>query len=183
MLNVLLGCLVCALACAAAAGDDWIESIDGDLADNENTPTMVHLTLGSNFIAGTVGGRISNSPPEDYTDTLGFVLDDGLYLDSIIVEGYVPANGNLFTTTVLRSGLSGDGASGDVWWVTTDFIGLDLIEDSDAVPDLLSGAWRVSLLEGTPGQQYRLNLVVVPAPAAAPCLITGALVVGMRRRR
>lgn len=179
-----------AVSCAVVApafAIDYDEDIDGDLADSEATPTVLGLTVGSNIVSGTIGGGAATSPPDDFYDAFTISIGAGETLEAVNLLVYNTAGGNTSSGFNVATGTSWNGdflASNfiDSALLTTASIGTDLLDQVSFGGSLGEGDYVIGIREGTPGQVYSLEFVVVPAPASLALLGLGAFA-GTRRRR
>ena len=162
--------------------NDYDESVDGDLGDQANGATFFELDLGLNSVSGTVGD--DGSLDEDF---IAFTIGMGEGISSITLTDATFTGGNTSTGfrlyADLGSGLeqvsSGSFNLGDIG---TDFLTVWDLSDVGGSAPLGPGTYGVLLAEFTPGQQYKFDIEVVPAPGSVALLGLGALV-GVRRRR
>ncbi len=68
----------------------WNESTNGDLSNSQSTPTSLSLTSGLNSVFGSVG-------PGDQQDWISLTVPSGFGLTSVVLAGYVSADGQGFT--------------------------------------------------------------------------------------
>lgn len=186
-MKALTGLLVCAGLAVPAMAIDWDESIDGDLSNDEASPTFIDLDFGSNIISGTVGGPIGTSPPDDFFDAFFISVGAGETLDSIILMSYNTSGGNTSSGLNIALGVSWDGdflAPNFLGssLMTTAAVGTDLLDTIDFGGSLGPGDYVIAIREGTVGQSYALDLNLVPAPGATAILGIAGIICARRRR-
>jgi hypothetical protein len=127
-----MGILVLSLATAANAGVVWDESVNGPISPNPATPTPIVLSVGSNFIIGSV----TNISPPNPRDVITFTIPAGHTLTSIILHAWGGGNTgfsaiNAGTTSVVPANPNIDfwmaGIHVDATFIDTDL--LDAMRD------------------------------------------------------
>jgi hypothetical protein len=86
-LSILLFCVVSAPAAT------WNEGINGDLSNNQAAPSTLALTVGSNFIDGSVG----NGAASDSQDWIAVTVPAGAFMTTYINTAYGGADQQGFT--------------------------------------------------------------------------------------
>src|SRR5262245_18121357 len=81
--------LLVALALPAAAATIWDEGTNGDLANDQATPTLINFVTGSNTIIGTCNGNIDAGTPVD-RDYITFTIPDGVILSHLWLHTWDP---------------------------------------------------------------------------------------------
>lgn len=74
---------------AANAATLWNEAVSGDLSGNNNAPTLVTFSSGTNTIMGTMGRDPGDSIPLD-RDIFTFTIEPGYQLNAIDVITFSP---------------------------------------------------------------------------------------------
>ena len=139
----------------------WDESVDGDLSNIQNMPTIVTPVDASDAVIGTVGGP----NPGEFFDVFTFTVPAGFQLTEINLTSYTAAGGNVTSGFNVWPGSGGD----------LDDFALALLSVAVGPPDagtnliapiapLAAGDYSISLREGTPGQAYELEFVIPGLP-------------------
>jgi hypothetical protein len=195
MLSALLaaGCLA-----ASASAADYNETADGDLSNNNNTPTPFALTLGSNLVSGTnIGGNL---------DYLRADVPAGHSLTQVILNSY--SGGDLSfaamqigNTMVPPSGVDANGLTGWTHYGTgagadpIASLGEDMFASANMptprfgsagfTPPLGPGSYTFLFQQtNAVSTDYQFNFVVIPEPSTVLLGCVGMLaLVGLRLRR
>lgn len=186
------------LSATALAGIVWNESVQGDLSGNPASPTPIALDLGSNEIIGSV---FASADTRDY---FTFSIPTGRSLAGIFLISYTDlttgGDGNTAyiliddgATSVIPSGansstfLGGTHLDRSVAPNTTTNL-LDILAAAPAggigfVAPLGPGQYTIDVQQTGPQRTgYRLDLVVVPAPATIAGFAALGLITARRRR-
>ena len=170
----MLAAMAAAAIGGAAMGDDWIESVNGDLSGDRFNPTPITLSNGANRIEGSVGG-----PDDDY-----FRLDvpAGWTIDEIYIRDYGPPGNTTFFGVNTGPVYDPTGNSAVLGWVQFGIpqIGTNVLPTMGAsngnfTPPLLSGTYSFWIDEGTGPQNYAIEVVASGAATCEPDLTTGAI--------
>lgn len=174
------------LSPAAIAAVVHDEGVDGDLSNDNTTPTAISLAPGSNLIIGSH----TNNPLD--RDLFTITINAGEQLDSLVLAAYTNTDdqsflgfeeGNTFTD------FFGSGATFNFALIGADAgvsLGDDLLDDVAGGP-LGAGVYSFWLQETGGVVTYTLDLQVsampVPEPVALPLFAAGLLLVGAAVRR
>ncbi|GAB4195214.1 MAG: hypothetical protein Tsb002_27480 [Wenzhouxiangellaceae bacterium] len=160
-----------------AANIIWDESVDGDLSDRP-TPTAVTLASMNDGVVGNVGGT-----GVDFDDCFIFTVPAGNSVTGLILADYVADGGNTTSGFNVYTGVPPDPAAfGDIFsaGLGPGDIGTDVLT---GLTPLAGGDFTVCLLEGTPNQQYEINILSdivgmqLPEPAEVPAMSTWGLAI------
>lgn len=133
----------------------WDEDVDGDLSNEQATPTVLTITEGGtrDQIIGKVGG----SNPGEFFDVFSFELPQGYCLESIVLERYNASSGNQGSGFNLHSGPASVGANFLVGnSAGENQVGDDVLGGEGPFP---SGVYTMDIRESTSRQRYELALV------------------------
>lgn len=166
----------------AASAADYDESVDGDLGDQANGPTIFDVELGTNTVRGTVGD--DGSLDEDF---ISFTIEASEGISAITLTDAEFTGGNFSTGFRLYADLGSgleqvSSGSFDLGDIGTDFLTVWDLSDVGGSAPLGPGTYGVLLAEFTPGQDYTFAIDVVPAPGSMAFLGLGALAATRRRR-
>ncbi len=185
MRNLAIAAGIAAFTAASASAQLWDEAIDGDLSNDTLTPTDVNpLSVGSNVITGTVGDP---SGAGEFVDSFTFTVGSGLSVEAINLVSYVTSGLNTSSGFNVATGTSWDGDFlapnflGSALFTTAN-VGTDLLDQASLGGSLAAGDYTIGIFEGTPGQAYSIDIVVVPAPGAAALLGVAGIAATRRRR-
>jgi hypothetical protein len=183
--------LLLVLSAVAASGPScraaviWSESVNGDLSNNQASPTPLSLSLGTNSVIGTVGGT-------DRQDWITIHVPSGLGLNSVILRTYTSTDQQAFIgfqngTAFVGSPFSPSSYSGYAHFGTaatngqqtpTNLVGVDLLplmanpaiapgSQGFTVP-LLGGDYTFLIQQtGSAATNYQFDFVVAtPEPSS-----------------
>lgn len=183
----------------------WDETLDGELSDDGNTPTLLGtLSSGSNLISGTMGSLDGTGPLD--ADVWNFTIAAGYYLTGINLVGYTAESGSTSNASFMAIANGGtinmsdpsNHLSNALWGYGQDGFGntyTDLLALLDAGPEfgglgfdgpLPAGNYTFWIQEGSDQISYTIDFVTTPVPVPEP---GGALLLGvaglwlLRRRR
>ena len=176
---------------------NYDESIDGDLSNDPNAPSVLTAIQGTNLVSGSMGN--SNNVTTGDRDFLSFNVAPGDKLVSLFLLSFSPNNTGFHaisagTTSVIPSGPG----AGDV----STYLGsnhLDFISTTTNLLPILGTALAGSGFTGPLGpgtysyvvqqtsnisQDYTLNFVIIPEPTSLVLCLTSilAIVVPFRRK-
>lgn len=170
-----------------AMAANWDEGVDGDLSNDEASPSILALDLGANVVSGVIGGGgLGDPPPADFADAFTVSVGAGQSLDSAILDVYMTAGGNASSGFNVATGTSWDGSFAAANFVgsatlTAGGVGGDILDDPDYGGSLGPGDYVISLREGTPGQTYSITFNLIPEPTSLSLLSLAGLAL-LRRR-
>ena len=171
----------CSLHCADSFAADYDESVDGDLANLADGPTLFSVDPGVNTVSGTVGDT-------DFEDFIGFTIPTGQELASVVLEDFILANGNTSTGFRLYTDDGSGWAQASAGLITpadigTDFLTVWDLTDVGGSAPLPPGDYGVLLAEFTAGQTYSFSLNVVPEPSGLFGLMVAMTILGLAFRK
>lgn len=202
-LLVLLAALALPLGSVQAL--TWDETINGDLSDDGNAPTLIGtLDAGVNLFSGTMGA-LGGGPTMD-ADVWNFTIAAGYYLTGINLVDYSAQSGSLTNESFMAIANGGTidfndplgHLSNTLWGYGEDGFGntyVDLLSLLDAGPmfagigfdgPLPSGNYTFWIQEGSDQINYGIEFVTAPVPVPEPGSLFLLGVAGMwslRRRR
>jgi hypothetical protein len=170
----------------------WDEGVSGDLATLPGSPTPLIFANGLNTVIASV-----SEPGADLRDYMTFTIGPNQVLTAIILDAFSPAGASFHAINAGSTGfIPGDDPSGN-------FLGLELVFDTDVGMDLLPGlaagafgstGFTVPLGPGTytylfqeltqgQSRSYQLSFNVVPEPSSTALLILAGLAGTTRFRR
>lgn len=183
----------------------WDESVNGDLSDDGNAPTLLGtLSSGSNLISGTMGSLGGTGPLD--ADVWNFTIAAGYYLTGINLVGYSATSGSTSNQSFMAIANGGtinmsdpsQHLSNALWGYAQDGFGNtynDLLALLDAGPEfggigfdgpLPSGNYTFWIQEGSDQINYNIDFVTSPVPVPEPgsaLLLAASGLWLMRRRR
>lgn len=183
----------------------WDETINGDLSNNGNAPTLIGtLDAGVNLFSGTMGA-LGGGPTMD-ADVWNFTIAAGYYLTGINLVDYSAQSGSLTNNSFMAIANAAtidfnDSSlhlSNTLWGYGQDGFGntyVDLLALLDAGPEfggigfdgpLPSGNYTFWIQEGDDQINYGIEFVTAPVPVPEPGSLLLLGVAGMwslRRRR
>lgn len=177
-----LCCLLTVIMLSNSSHADLVydEGALGDLSNFDTSPTALGvLAEGINDVMGTIGGTSNRNIGDGY-DVFSFSIAVNKELESIFVNDYQTAGGNLSTGfNLYESDGTFLGSTGiDAGDIGSDFLALS------GVGTLSAGDYYVELREFTaPGQTYSFGFSVVPEPDALFALVMMGISALMKRRR
>ncbi len=198
-----------ALPLGSAQALTWDETINGDLSDDGNAPTLLGpFASGSNLISGTMGSLGGTGPMD--ADIWNFTVASGYYLTGINLVGYTSASGDysIFDDThgsfmAIANGGSintsdpSNHLSNALWGYGQDGFGntyQNLLALLDAGPEfgglgfdgpLPAGNYTFWIQEGSDQIGYSIDFVTAPVPVPEPggVLLLGVAGLWLLRRR
>lgn len=181
----------------------WDETLDGDLSDDGNAPTLVGtLSAGSNLFSGRMGALTEGEPID--ADIWNFTIAAGYYLTGINLTSYSTTSGSLGNQSfmaIIDGGTINQNdqslhLSNALWGYGQDGFGntyTDLLALLDAGPDfggvgfdgpLPAGNYTFWIQEGADQINYSIDFVTTPVPEPGSLLLLGvAGLWSLRRRR
>ena len=180
----------CALLPQPARAAMWIESTNGDLSGNRQSPSALNLTFGSNTVTATVG-----SGDVDY---LRVNVPAGTRLQSLFLRSYSGNDGVAFiglqqgtTFTESPSTAGPEDMLGYTHFGTfAGNVGEDLLPQMATAfgaqgftPPLTGSSYTFWIQQLGPSVGFTLDAVVTPEPGSAVLLGCAGGVVLLRRRR
>jgi len=190
--RLLLAALALGAAAAAPAATVWDESVNPDFSGNYAAPTALTFSLGSNVIFGSTG-NLGTGTDRDY---FSFVVPQGTMLTSLVLlDGTFVSGGVSFLG--LQVGSQFSKSAEEIQAVDllgflhygTDLIGENLLPLIDGpftgLPSGIYTAWVQDTGGGTAGYgfDFQVTAAPVPLPGAVWLLASGALGLGVLRRR
>jgi hypothetical protein len=157
----------------------WVESANGDLSDNNNFPTALTFSVGTNLITGTMGADAGEGIPLD-RDFFTFTLTSGQSLSSITVLTYLPAGQSFYAI--------GSGATIDIANATNHLSNVLINSTGNYLPTLAAGAYSggtglsnpvgpgtyiVWFQELASVVNYSMAYEVIPEPSVSLCALAG----------
>lgn len=185
MFQTFLSLVFCSVvAFNAHAATVYDEAVNGDLSDNNLSPTVVGLGVGQNLIMGST----IHQPSLD-RDFFTVTIDAGRTLNAVLLSSYTNTDdlsfigytaGGQFTALDL-SGVDGWGLIGGPPGVSVGGDVLGFLAGGPVGP----GTYSFWLQETSGSTTYTLDYQVsaVPLPAALPLFVSGLLGLGAMARR
>ena len=173
-----------AFSMSPAFAADYDESVDGDLLNLADGPTLFDVEPGSNSVSGIVGDA-------DFEDFLAFTIEPGETLDSVTMDDFVFANGNVSTGFRLYTDQGGgyfQASTGlyDGTQLGQNYLTIWDLADVGGSAPLPPGNYGIVLAEFTAGQEYTYSIGVsaIPEPGSFAGMLFGLVgIAGILRRR
>ena len=162
----------------ATLGVNYDETMDGDLSDDRDNPTILFLDSGDNMVSGTMG------PIPGDVDFLTVNVAAGFQLDALFLDAFSGDADDVLSFLGMQMGTSwteGIGGAIDpanlIGWshFSRVQVGTDILDDigngEDAegfTPPLPSGDYTMLLQEIGDPLSYTLNFAVSPVSVAVP---------------